>query len=115
MSRVGTPPGRTEKCPGCGDDIVLRMNQTDAGVQPTAYTTNGQLHYCPSPEVEEPKIPVKKPIGDLVKGQTIIHFQVRERRMTLRFASGSSLDVNAKDYAPLRFRITEADGNLVEE
>lgn len=101
---------KTEKCPGCGMAIVLRLGKGSG--QPVAFDLNGAEHVCSadSPTTVPPEI---RPIGQMVNGSKITGFEVRNRKLSIVLEGGRVLNVFAGG-KPLRIWMVGPEG-IVED
>lgn len=86
-------------CPDCGSQVLEKV----ANGNIVRIEASGERHTCRS---------MLKPIGQLVTGQTIESFQLRDRRVTMQL-SGMVLEIHAKGN-PLSIRLVSPNGTLEE-
>ncbi len=95
-----------EKCPGCGEPVRLR--NTDVNSQPKLLGLDGKEHVCQVEQVAvgdfEPR-----PVGQTVIGETVLGFEVKNRKLTMQLSGGKSLIVYA-GARPLRIWALTKDG-----
>lgn len=99
-------PKPVDKCPACGTGVVLK----EEGGRLKVYELKGGLHVC-----LDDSLPtfVNHPIGEAVKGRTIVTFQLRGRVLTLKLDDGQELTVSAAG-RPLSISMQGPKGILQE-
>ena len=99
---------RTEVCPDCGADVMLKMEDVNGERMPQLYNLDGSRHKCEAEDGFE-----KHPIGQAVTGKKVTGFQLRGRRLTIMLDDGHVLSVSAAG-KPLTLRLEGPTGILQE-
>jgi len=99
-----------EKCPTCGADVRLRLEEVNGEKQLKLFNPDDSQHVC---QIELRNEFEKHPIGQTVTGKRVTDFQLRGRRLTITLEDGHVLTISAAG-RPLTIRLEGPSGLLQE-